>query len=481
MKKIILLLSINILFYCGVSQEKHNNLTKQNKNLSYNNFKRQGHSSQINYHSKSKEIEKDFKLWAKENAKQLPMDQKSDNTAFSPIGKAICNAQFVALSESAHNTREFLKMNARIVQYLVEEKGFTRLVAETGFPESKKVNDYILGADIKKKEWTNGLNPMYSRWEEFNTMIEWLKLHNAKVSDDKKVKFYGIDIAGGYHDLMPAFNIIRTYLKKVDLSYAKKMSKKILPLLDILKSDKPRQARNRYIRNLSLKQKYAFEMYVNLIINRLSDHKKAYIKKSNLQEFEFVRQSSIALFQALNYYFNTANLKNTDYNKTVGVNGREIAMFQNFSWVYKQDTKAKIIIINHNVHSKTKSGYLDDFWKFFTPFGAFVRQHFGDRYYAIGAAYDHGKYWVNWTKNKKRIIMNSVHSDEGKIDYVFKSIGIPYFFVDFKSIPDNRLAYKWLSMSIIAREHDEPMPITPNEFDGYIFYNTISIPTEYIK
>lgn len=461
MKKIILLISISILFYCGVPQEEQN--------------------TQINAQPKVKEAEKDFKLWAKENVQPLPMDEESDNTAFTAIGNAIGDAQFVGLSESAHNTREFLKMNARIIQYLVEEKGFTRLVAETGFPESKKVNDYILGADIKKKEWTAGLNPMYSCWEEFNSMIEWLKIHNQKVSDDKKVQFYGIDITGGYHNLMPAFNIIRSYLKKVDPSYAEEVSKEILPLLDILKSDKPRQARNRYIANLSIKQKYAFEMHANLIIYRLSDHKKVYIKKSGLKEFEFARQSSIALFQALNYYYNAANLKNTDYNKTVGVNGREIAMFQNFSWVYKQDTKAKIIIINHNVHSKTRSGYLDDFWKFFTPFGAFVRQNFGDRYYAIGAAYDHGQYWENWTKNEKRIIKNTEPSGEGKIDYVFKSIGIPYFFVDFKSIPDNRPAYNWLSMPIDAREHDEPMPITPNEFDGYIFYDSISIPTEYVK
>jgi len=430
---------------------------------------------------KHQKAEADFKAWARENAHPLPIDKESDNTNFAAIGKAIGNAQFVAVSESAHNTREFLKMNARIIRYLVEEKGFTRLVAETGFPESKKVNDYILGAEIDKKEWTAGLNMMYSRWEEFNDMIEWLRFHNQKVSNDQKVQFYGIDITGGYHDLMPAFNIIKSYLKKVDRSYAKKMSKKIMPFLNKLKSDKPRQARNRYIDSLSIEEKYAFEMRINLIIDRLSNQKDVYLKKSSLKEFEFARQSSIALFQALNYYNGAANWNNSDYNKTVGVNGREIAMFQNFNWLYKQDTTAKIIIINHNVHSKTKSGYLTDFWKFFTPFGAFVRQSFGDQYYSIGAAYDHGKYWDNWTKNEKRDIKDTELSEEGEVDYVLKSIGIPYFFIDFRSIPYHRPAYDWLSMPINTRENEDSMPITPNEFDGYIFYDKISIPTEYIK
>lgn len=425
--------------------------------------------------------EADFKAWARENAQALPMDQESDHYAFAAIGRAIGNAQFVAVSESAHNTREFLKMNARIVQYLVEEKGFTRLVAETGFPESKKVNNYILGAAIDKKEWKAGLNNMFSRWEEFNTMIEWLRTHNQKVANDQKVQFYGIDITGGYHDLMPAYTIISSYLNQVDSSYAKKISLAVLPLLEILKSDIPRQARNRFIDSLSIEQKYAFEMQVNLIIHHLSENKEVYLQKSNLKDYEFARQSSIALFQAINYYNGTANLKNTDYNKTVGVNGREIAMFQNFSWVHKQDTTAKIIIIEHNVHSKDKSGYLDEFWKFFTPFGAFVRQYYGDRYYNIGAAYDHGQYWENWTKNEKRVIKNTEVSEEGEIDFVLKSIGIPYFFVDFKSIPTDRLAFDWLSLPINTRENEDAMPITPNEFDGYIFYDQISIPTEYKK
>lgn len=67
--------------------------------------------------------------------------------------------------------------------------------------------------------------------------------------------------------------------------------------------------------------------------------------------YEWLRQNSISLFQAVTYYKNSTNAKNTDYNEFVGLNGRELAMAQNFQWVYKSDTAAKILIIFHNIHT----------------------------------------------------------------------------------------------------------------------------------
>jgi len=162
----------------------------------------------------------------------------------------------------------------------------------------------------------------------------------------------------------------------------------------------------------------------------------------------------------------------------VGLNGRELAMEQNFQWVYKSDTTAKILIICHNVHTKTNMSYLDTTFQYFTPFGAFVRHTFGSQYYCIGCAYDNGVYWDNWKKNAPRIIKNTPPAKKGEIDYTLKAVGITYFFVDFKKINPRRPAISWLHSKIMIREHDEESQITPDEFDGYLFYDTISIPTE---
>jgi Erythromycin esterase homolog len=369
-------------------------------------------------------------------------------------------------------------MNTRLAEYLVEEKGFTRICIESGFPESKKANDYILGADIEKTDWTNGINKMFSRWEEFNDMIEWLRNYNAKVSDDKKVQFYGIDITGGYDNLLPAYTIIKSYLEIIDPAYGRRIEKAIYPLLKSLNSDKPHQARNRFIDSLTLEQNYELRLQANLIIKHFTENKTQYLKKSKLSEYEFAKQSSIALFQALNYFNESANWNNNEYRTTVGITGRDIAMFQNFSWVHKQDTTAKIVIICHNVHSKTRSGYLDDNWKFFIPFGAFVKQYFGDQYYAIGAAYNDGVYWDNWKKNEPRLIKNTPPAKKGEIDYTLKEVNKPNFFIDFRNMNPRRPAFSWLQSKIMMREHDEQSQITPDEFHGYIYYDTISIPTE---
>lgn len=87
-------------------------------------------------------------------------------------------------------------------------------------------------------------------------------------------------------------------------------------------------------------------------------------------------------------------------------------------------------------------------------------------------------YWDNCKKNEPRVIKNAPPAKKGEIDYALKAVGEPYFFVDFKKINPRRPAFSWLHTKIMIREHDEESQITPDEFDGYIFYNTISIPTE---
>ena len=79
-----------------------------------------------------------------------------------------------------------------------------------------------------------------------------------------------------------------------------------------------------------------------------------------------------------------------------------------------------LLILCHNIHTKTKVLYLDSTFEYFTPLGVFLRHAFGDRYYSIGCAYDNGVYWENWEKNEPRIIRNTPPAKKGEIDYALK-------------------------------------------------------------
>jgi len=423
-------------------------------------------------------VENDFIHWTKKNATPFSSADGGKDKMFLAIDKAIGNSKFVAVSDGAHNVTEFIAINAAIVEYLIKNKGFTTVVCESGLPESRTTHDYILGKQVDKKDWIGGLNKMYGWWTEYTDMIEWMRTYSQNVSNDKKIKFYGIDITGFYTDLRPKFKQITDCLEKVDPVYTHKIQSDLNPVLEIVHSVEFRKAPRNYHDSLTLEQKYLLEQKTVELINYISNNKVKILKQYSNEDYEWLRQSSISLYQAVTYYKNSTNAKNKDFNEFVGLNGRELAMEQNFQWVYKSDTTAKILIICHNVHTKTNMSYLDTTFQYFTPFGAFVRHTFGSQYYCIGCAYDNGVYWDNWKKNAPRIIKNTPPAKKGEIDYTLKAVGITYFFVDFKKINPRRPAISWLHSKIMIREHDEESQITPDEFDGYLFYDTISIPTE---
>jgi erythromycin esterase-like protein len=426
--------------------------------------------------SKTEDPQKDFLNYATKNA--IDLNVNNNNKAFLPLKKAIGESQFVAVSEAAHNGKEFLAMNARLARFCVEEMGFTRVVAETGLPESRLVNDYILGKNVKG-DWRRKINAMYSNWEEFNLLIEWLKEHNANLNDDsKKVQFVGLDITGGYTDLIPAFEQVMAYMDKVDAKYGRDIQRKLMPVLKKVKSEKPRQAVKQYRDSLSTEERYFLEKEVNLLIEHITLNEDFFVEKTNKEDYQWARQSTITLFQTINYYNGYVNKNNAEYNKNVGYNGRELAMAQNLKWVHKQDSTAKIFIINHNLHSMDQSQYLDDFMKFFTSMGAFIRKDFGDKYYSIGCAYNTGVYWENWKKNEEPVIKETEPAEEGEIDFELKKVGKKCFFVDFRGIDKKRAAFQWLQQPINAREHDEAWTITPGAHDAFIYYENISEPTK---
>lgn len=437
-----------------------------------------GRLQPVNLLGKGKhESGKGFCALGEKNAVPFSLNDGGKDQMLAAIDEAIGDAKVVAVSEAAHNVKEFISTNAAIVEYLVKNKGFNTIVVESGFPESRIVHDYILGKQVDKATWIGGLNEMYARWTEFTDMIEWMREYNQSVGDDNKIKFYGLDITGYYTDLRPTFRQIIDVLEKTAPVYTREICSELNPILDVLGSDGYRKAPLSYKDSLTLKQKYLLEEKLVELTDFISDNKDNILASCSNEDYEWLRQNAISLFHTITYYKDNAT-KDKEYHEYVGRNGRELAMAHNLQWVYKSDTTANILIINHTIHTKTQASYFTDNSKFFVPLGAFIRESFGSDYYSIGCAYDNGEYWDNWKKDEPRIIKQTASAKEGEIDYTLKSVDKPYFFIDFRKIDRRKPAYSWLKSEIMTREHDVQLPIIPDEFDGYIYYNTISIPTE---
>ncbi|EKN62737.1 putative erythromycin esterase [Neobacillus bataviensis LMG 21833] len=146
---------------------------------------------------------------------------------YNSLINEINQANYVLFGESSHGTSEFYKVRAELTKRLIEEKGFTYIAVEGDWPACQQVNRYVKGYDNVHTNAREVLTA-FNRWptwmwanEEIIDLIEWLKIHNQKLTNNLKVGFYGIDV----YSLWESMDEIINYLEKInspDIEKAKK-------------------------------------------------------------------------------------------------------------------------------------------------------------------------------------------------------------------------------------------------------------------
>lgn len=63
----------------------------------------------------------------------------------TPLRIALNGVRVVGLGEATHGSREFFLIRHRLLEFLVEELGFTTLAVEAGASASRAVDDYVQG------------------------------------------------------------------------------------------------------------------------------------------------------------------------------------------------------------------------------------------------------------------------------------------------------------------------------------------------
>jgi erythromycin esterase-like protein len=127
------------------------------------------------------------------------------------------DAHFVLLGEATHGTHEFYAERARITQRLIRDRGFTAVAVEADWPDAYRVNCYVRGRskDASAEEALGGFQRFPSwmwRNEDVAGFAEWLRAHNASMSPDQRVGFYGLDL----YSMFTSIQEVLRYLDKVD-------------------------------------------------------------------------------------------------------------------------------------------------------------------------------------------------------------------------------------------------------------------------
>jgi erythromycin esterase-like protein len=149
----------------------------------------------------------------------LSADARRHDRLLSLIG----HARFALLGEASHGTHEFYRERAEITKRLIVEKGFNAVTVEADWPDAWRVNRYVRGlpGDVDADRALSGFQ-RFPAWMWRNTVVrefvDWLRNHNASLSADKQVGFYGLDL----YSLFSSIQAVLTYLGRVDPEAARR-------------------------------------------------------------------------------------------------------------------------------------------------------------------------------------------------------------------------------------------------------------------
>jgi len=126
----------------------------------------------------------------------------------------------VMIGEASHGTHEFYHHRAEISKLLMLEKGFNLIGLESDFPDTYRVNQYVLNhRNSKDKNATESLCEFsrFPRWMWRNTVmvqfVEWLRRHNdARTSEEDKSELFGMDV----YSLENSRDAVLAFLDKYD-------------------------------------------------------------------------------------------------------------------------------------------------------------------------------------------------------------------------------------------------------------------------
>jgi erythromycin esterase len=133
--------------------------------------------------------------WLRSRATPIAhVEPRADLSDLQFLKPVLGGARMVGLGEATHGTREIFQFKHRLVQFLVTELSFTTLAMEASTSEIEPLNEYVLQGtgDVNEALTAQG----YIGWdtEEIAAMMEWIRAHNSRAADERRVQVVGLDI-----------------------------------------------------------------------------------------------------------------------------------------------------------------------------------------------------------------------------------------------------------------------------------------------
>lgn len=138
----------------------------------------------------------------------------------APFDEAVGSAHLVGLGEASHGNHEFQTMKHRLLQYLVEKKGFRAFILESNMANCLPIQDFVINGAGDVRKAVAGQIRFTVVTDEVVAMAQWMRAWNQSHADPAdKVWYMGMDM----NDARQCFPAIQAYVQALDAALSAQM------------------------------------------------------------------------------------------------------------------------------------------------------------------------------------------------------------------------------------------------------------------
>lgn len=373
-----------------------------------------------------------------------PFDDAATTSDVQSMVKALQAVRVVGLGEASHGTREFFQFKSRMIRFLVEKMGYKAVTIEASLPACLNIDDYVVygKGDAAKALISQGFAQLDT--EEELSLIEWLHQYNSRLPEAKRVRFFGIDMQGGYEY---AIDSLTAYLKKV-------APDQLAGADEALAAFRGPAGKPAPIDTISAEAKQKAKERLDALASLFAAGREKFVKQSTRWEYGLAALQLRVLQQGAEFRITMSKSKEMS-DRLLAVGMRDKFMAENVETEAELlGPGARIIVSGHNGHVQTGpwgAGLPALPGAHITAMGEFLRKQYGRRYYVIGTDFDHGSFQALGRTDAGKFELQEFtlsSAPQGSLPWYLHQAAeakkIDAFLIDLRTAPHNGPVGAWL-------------------------------------
>jgi erythromycin esterase len=382
-----------------------------------------------------------------------------DDLAF--LDGLIGDARIVALGEASHGTSEFFQMKQRLLEYLVEKKGFTILAIEGNWSEALIADRYLKAVNGDTMSALAALNIWTWYTEEGRAVLDWIREYNRKRGSRPVLSFAGFDML----DATVAIKLVTRFLGRLGGANGDAIRQSYAELETLLQNPQKLVGTDlHHFRNNAIKA-----------LGHINAWGDALPQLSTMEEYQDAVQAARIVLQ-----YAEGRIAEASAGTMAATAKRDQAMAENARWLAEKRFRGqKIVIWAHNGHVGTTPTEGEK------TMGMHLREFYGQQMVVLGFGSYRGEVraqrivGIGWPGGDL-VALKIPPAKPVSVEGLFAETALPNFVVDFRRVPESSALRRWLSEPRLHRgigsgyDPDSPSESfeevdLPKTYDGFIF------------